>query len=219
MAWLFLLLCLLATTGGAPLLWLLGLTRSQEVYFFSNRTLFWVCLLLTWWYCARVEKQPLLLWEEQRRGFGHYLAAIILLTVVILVSITIAAGIVTLVLHRKENSELVQKLIRYFRQHQFLLFYSAVTAGVTEELLFRGYLLPRLELLTRNRYVSIFISSLLFGLAHYKYGTVRNVVDAMVIGSILALYYERYRNIKVVILFHVLWDVSVIYLAIRNGTG
>lgn len=211
-----LLLYLLAATGGLPLLRLLGLGRPFAVYFFSNRTLFWVCVGLAWWYAVKVEKQPLLLWRERRQGIMHYAGAMILLAVVIYICLFIANLLIYMVTHKTEQSETVERLIRYCRAHPFLLFYSVVTAGVTEELLFRGYLLPRLELFTGNRNAAILISSLLFGLGHYHYGTVRNVVGAMIIGLVLAVYYDRWRNIKVIILFHILWDTAVFYLSFRH---
>jgi membrane protease YdiL (CAAX protease family) len=210
------LLYLLAATGGIPLLRLLGLTKSVAVFLFSNRTLFWVCLLLTAWYAARVEKQPLLLWAERRQGVGHYVAALVLLPIVVTLGLFLINPLVLLVTHKPEHSQELERMVRYCRAHPVMLFYTAVTAGVTEELLFRGYLLPRLELLFGRRWLAIIISSLLFGLGHYRYGTIVNVTGPIVIGLVQALYYDRYRNIKVIILFHILWDIAMFYLAFKH---
>ncbi|HVU99341.1 MAG TPA: type II CAAX endopeptidase family protein [Puia sp.] len=210
------LLFLLITTGGTGLLRLLGLTRSLTVAVFANRTLFWVCLGLVWWYAVRVEKRPLLLWSERRQGFLHYVGALILLPVVITVVLLIVNSLLYALIHKTEHSEALERMVRYCRAHPFLLFYSAITAGFTEELLMRGYLLPRLEMLVWNRGLAIFLSSLLFGLGHYQYGTIKNVVGAMVIGLVLAMYYNRYQNIKVAILFHILWDMAAFYLSFRH---
>lgn len=207
---------LLSTTGGMPLLRLLHLTQPVPVYFFSNRTLFWLWLGLMWWYAARVEKQPLLLWGERKQGVVHYVVALVLLAIVIIIAEAILYALVYLVTHKTEHSEVLKRMVLYLRAHPFLLCYTVITAGVTEELLFRGYLLPRLEFFIRNRQVAIFLSSLLFGLGHYGFGTFTNVAGAMVIGWILALYYDRFRNIKVMILFHILWDTAGLYLNFRH---
>jgi len=211
------LLFLLITTGGTGLLRLLGLTHSLAVAVFANRTLFWVCLGLVWWFAIKVEKQPLLLWKERRQGFWHYVGALTLLPVVITVALILVNSLLYALIHKTEHSEALERMIRYCRAHPFLLFYSAITAGFTEELLMRGYLLPRLEVLVRNRGLAIFLSSLLFGLGHYRYGTIRNIVGAMVIGLAIAIYYNRYRNIKVAIVFHILWDTAAFYLAFRHA--
>jgi uncharacterized protein len=207
---------LLSMTGGTPLLRLLGLTKPLPVYFFSGRTLFWLWLGLMWWYAARVEKQPLLLWRERKQGALHYAAAPIALAIVIIIAEAILYALVYAVTHKTEHSEALKRMVFYLRAHPFLLYYTVITAGVTEELLFRGYLLPRLELLIRNRQAAIFLSSLLFGLGHYGFGTFINIAGAMVIGWILALYYDRWRNIKVMILFHILWDTAGLYLNFRH---
>jgi membrane protease YdiL (CAAX protease family) len=118
--------------------------------------------------------------------------------------------------HKKESSVVLQRMINFFRENKFLMVYTALTAGVTEELIFRGYLLPRLEMLLKNSYLAILISSLIFGLAHYGYGTIQNMLDPFVIGLVLATYYWRYRNIKVTIIFHFLWDLVGLILSIRR---
>ena len=215
-AGMILLLYLLTATGGTKLLSLFGLDHPSTIYFFCNRTLFWVCLGLVWWYTARVEKQPLLLWTEIRRSAVHYVGALILLPLVISFCLAIVNTAIFMVTHKIEHSEVLERMVRFCRVHPFLLFYSVVTAGVTEELLFRGYLLPRLERFVRNRGLAIAISSLLFGLGHFRYGTIQNVLGAMVIGLVLAVYYDRYRNIKMMILFHILWDTAVFCLAFRH---
>jgi uncharacterized protein len=207
---------LLTTSAGVHLLRLLGLTKPFTLYFFSNRALFWLWLGLMWWYVARVEKQPLLLWREREQGVLHYIAAPIVLAIVIIIAEAILYALVYVVTHKTEHSEVLKRLVLYLRAHPFLLFYTVITAGVTEELLFRGYLLPRLELLIRNRQAAIFLSSLLFGLGHWGFGTFINIAGAMVIGWILALYYDRWRNIKVMILFHILWDTAGLYLNFRH---
>jgi membrane protease YdiL (CAAX protease family) len=210
------LLYLLSATGGAGLLRLFGLDHNLTTYFISNRTLFWVCLGLVWWYSAKVEKQPLLLWRESRQGFVHWVGVLILLPVVISLGLVFANTLVFLITHKTEHSEVLEKTVRFCRAHPFVLFYSVITAGVTEELFFRGYLLPRLELLVRNRVLAIAISSILFGLGHFRYGTIMNVVGPMVIGLVSAVYYDRFRNIKVIIVFHMLWDTAVFYLSFRH---
>jgi membrane protease YdiL (CAAX protease family) len=78
---LIVLLTSLIATSGLPALALPGLTKNYETYFFANRTLFWISLLLIWLYAVKVEKQPLLIWKEKRQEVLHYILAIVCLLV------------------------------------------------------------------------------------------------------------------------------------------
>jgi hypothetical protein len=89
------------------------------------------------------------------------------------------------------------------------------TAGVTEELIFRVYLLQRLELLLKNSYLAIFISTVLFALLHISYGTISNVTGPFIIGLVFAIHYWKYRNIKFIIIFHFIWDLLTFYFLFR----
>jgi membrane protease YdiL (CAAX protease family) len=100
------------------------------------------------------------------------------------------------------------------RENHWLIFLTALTAGIVEELTFRGYLLPRMVSIFKSPAMGIIVSSVIFGLIHFGYGTVMQLVGPFFIGFILALYYYKYRNIKVIIFVHVVWDVMAIYLKI-----
>jgi membrane protease YdiL (CAAX protease family) len=96
-----------------------------------------------------------------------------------------------------------------------LVWLTAITAGITEELMLRAYLIPRLQLLFKNDYIPVIVSSVLFGFLHFGYGTALNIVGPMVIGLIFGFHYVRYRNIKILIIVHFLWDYLLIALKIH----
>jgi membrane protease YdiL (CAAX protease family) len=54
-------------------------------------------------------------------------------------------------------------LVQVLKKIRLLLVFTCLTAGITEEIIFRGYLLPRLEIL-KNKNLSVIISSLFFDL-------------------------------------------------------
>jgi membrane protease YdiL (CAAX protease family) len=206
----------LSATGGALILHLFPARPRTAGYYFIGRSLYWLLLLLVWLYAVKVERQPLLIWKDQRFGFGRYVRDIVLIALAILAGVFVAGLVVMLFLHKRESSVPLTEMLVVFRLNPLLMVFTVLTAGVTEELIFRGYLLSRLEWLLKNRYAAILISSILFGLAHYRYGTVKNVVGAFVIGLVLALYYDKYRNIKVTMIFHFLWDLAVVSYAMAH---
>jgi uncharacterized protein len=196
---------------------LLGLQRITVSYLYITRTLFWLVPLLLWQFSARIERQSMLIWPEINYPFWTSVLSLVVLTTAIAYSLLDAQLTIGLALHKKESSSLLKVMTGYFRTNPFLLVYTALTAGVTEELIFRGYLLPRLNLLLRSPFLAIISSSLIFGLAHFRYGTIMNVVGPFFIGLGLAFYYWKYRSIKIAVIFHVLWDLMATYLATRQN--
>ncbi|MFV5702790.1 lysostaphin resistance A-like protein [Flavobacterium sp. XS2P12] len=100
--------------------------------------------------------------------------------------------------------------MKLFKNNIFLILFTSITAGVSEELIFRGYLIPRLEILLKNTRVAILTSSILFGLIHYSYGSLIQIIGPIFIGLVFALHYKKYKNIKILIMCHFLWDLLVL---------
>ena len=97
-----------------------------------------------------------------------------------------------------------------------LKFFIAFTAGVVEEFIFRGYLLPRLQLFFSSKHWPIVIGAILFGLAHFRYGTIMNVAGPIILGLIVGYHYQKYRNIKVLIITHFLYDFVVLAMQFQT---
>jgi membrane protease YdiL (CAAX protease family) len=192
-----------------PICHLLGLTGKAA--FLNSRILFWIGLALLFCYTRKIEKQKLLLWRDQRYTFIRYLKSISLLLLTVFGTV-ISFSIIFYILKLPYNSSEFEKVMNFFRGNLFLIIFTCVTAGVVEELIFRGYLLPRLELLFKNKYLAIGISSLLFGLLHFGFGTLINIIGPIIIGFVFALHYHEYRNVKVVIIVHFLWDFILLML-------
>jgi len=209
-----LILLILASGIDAPVLRSVA-TDHPDVAYFIQRSFYWLFVAVLWVYAAKKEKQPLLIWEENRYSIGTHISHVFALFFIILISVACINFFISPLIH-EEPSKVLRRITDFLKANKFLLVYTALTAGVTEELIFRGYLQPRLEVLFKNPYWAIFISSLIFGLAHFRYGTVKNVVDPFVIGLGLAIYYWRYRNIKVAIIFHFLWDLAGLLLLTRH---
>jgi membrane protease YdiL (CAAX protease family) len=79
-----------------------------------------------------------------------------------------------------------------------------VTAGVCEEILFRGYLMAFL-LPLGGLGVAVFVSSFLFGLAH-AYQGVRGTVTSGVLGALMAGMYVLTGSLLAPILVHAMVD-------------
>ena len=186
---------------------LLKLTEASNTSIFLYSRLFcWLSLILIYLYSLRVEKQNFLIWTETKYSFGYYLKSIIstlFLTFGILALITITIRLDKININNSRLEEIVEVL----KNNKSLLIFTALTAGVTEELIFRGYIMPRLEQLIKNKYLIIFLSALFFGIAHIGHQSITKMILIFIIGIIFGTHYYKYRNIKILIISHFIWDL------------
>jgi uncharacterized protein len=193
----------------------IGLTALNSTSFLISRLMFWIIIVLLWLYTAKVEKQPLLLWKEEKHNFLFYLLSVIVMFLVLIIGLFFIHKILVLAGLLKK-SMMQDALIAIFKTNIPLLVFTCLTAGIGEEIIFRGYLLPRFEILFKNPWLAIIVSSLSFGLAHIRYGTVGNVAGPVFIGSVFAYHYWKFRNIKLIMAFHFLWDLCLLLISVSH---
>ena len=187
---------------------------NDETLMLLSRLSFWLCTLVIFLYVVKVEKQALLLWPEKEYSFLFYVSSVLALLLILLAGMTIIS-LTGMSLGLNNKSTKLHGLLSVLRKNRPLLIFTCLTAGVTEELIFRGYLIPRLQLFFKNPIFALIISSVLFGVAHIGYGSVVQIIGPIFIGFVFALYYQRYRNIKVVMLCHFLWDFFTLLILTR----
>lgn len=201
-----LLLFLLSIFGTSALLNLQGITTPNAHTLWLSRIAFWLVVALLWLYAKQVEKRDMLQWKDVNYGWLFSLWHLFLILVVIFAAMMPVSIVLSLAGEMKVSPKLTA-MKSMFQASKPLLFFVALTAGVTEEIVFRGYLQPRLETLLKNPYLSILITATLFALLHLGYGTVQNVVGPFVIGVVFSAYYWKFRNIKILMVCHFLIDV------------
>lgn len=197
-----------------PLLLMIEMSRMQMDYYdklFYSRFCYWGTVLVLLAYALKIERQPFLILPEAKTTIGYFL-----LSVLVLYLLSIAAAIVSAITTRfglHDSNAVMKKVIETLKGHSVMIFFMALTAGVTEELIFRGYLLTRIAQLFKNNTVAIIVSSLLFSSLHYKYGSYQELVFTFLIGLFFSVYYVKYRDIKVLIITHFLIDFINMNLA------
>jgi uncharacterized protein len=180
-----------------------SLAKPDKVLY--SRFIFWGEVLLLMLYAYKAEHRKFLIWNEKYMDIASFLV-----TIVVLYFLSWACALVAAIpklLGWHENDEVFRKIVLLFVNRQWLMLFTAFTAGVTEELIFRGYILTRLSLLIKNRYLPVIISAFLFGAIHFSYKSLREVIFAFLIGIMFGVHYERYRNIKVLIAAHFAIDI------------
>ncbi|WP_183580092.1 CPBP family intramembrane glutamic endopeptidase [Mucilaginibacter sp. X5P1] len=195
-----------------PFLSMLFLSPTQDLLYrlIFSRFLIWAVLGILYLYARYGEMQPFLLWKEEKYNTLFYIKAIVGVYLLCFASAITAHIPAWLGLH--ENNAVLFKLGTIMKQYPVLLVFGAITAGITEELVFRGYILSRLSLFFKNRHLPVLISAALFSFMHLSYKTISELLFSFLIGIVLGYHYQKYRSIKVVIAVHFLVDVIALSL-------
>jgi len=84
---------------------------------------------------------------------------------------------------------------------------SAVTAGVFEEFIYRGFLIEELGELIRSRRIAAVVAVICFALAHHvTNGWSLELIYPGLIGAVIAVLYLQRRNLPVCMLLHATLD-------------
>jgi len=182
----------------------LGGNGYDAHYIFWSRCFFWLDIVILVCYVKWAEKGPFFLWAPQRQKFWFYPASFGALYL-----LAIAAGVVSNIpklFGIPDNREVMEQMVHVLNKSMPLMIFGAVTAGVTEELIFRAYMVPRLELLFKNKYMPVIVSALLFSALHYRYLSVHELLFTFLFGIVCAIHYQWYRNISILIITHAVID-------------
>lgn len=188
---------------------------DNKIIYEISRLNIWLALFFLFLFTIKIEKNPFLIWKETEYPISFILKSI-LKTLLKLFLIVYLIGILTLIFKLKTESVVLNKTLAIFNNNFFLLFLTCITAGITEELIFRGYLLPRLEVLFNNTKLAVILSSICFGFMHYSYGTIIHVLGPIAFGIVFALHYKKHRNIKIIITCHFIWDFIVLLIKYKQ---
>lgn len=192
-------------------IWMGGIHLDYYDKLFYSRFFYWGTVLVMLLYALKAERQPMLLWKDENNTLGFLLLSALVLYLLFIVAAIISA--IPMLFGVRDNVAMVKKVTETLKGHPMMIFFVALTAGVTEELIFRGYLLTRMMQLFKNNIAAIVVSSLLFSSLHYKYGSYRELIFTFLIGIVFSIYYIKYRNIKPIIIAHFLIDFISMNLA------
>ena len=185
--------------------WILLLSRIEQ----------WILLPLVALYTLKIEKRGLLLWKNRKYKIHLLLVHVLLLYLAaILVMIPVQLLISASGINRV--SPVLSNIKSIIVAYPAMLPCIAITAGIVEEYIFRGYMQPRLEVLFKNSWAGILISSLLFAAIHYGFGTLTNMIGPFIIGLVFSVYYWKYRNIYALIGCHILIDLIALSSIVRS---
>ncbi len=122
----------------------------------------------------------------------------------LLVSLLIVSFLLSTILTLLQANDLekVHNEIKQLKeQGPLLLVYLLIVRVVSEEIFFRGFLVKKLGALP---------ATAAFAIAHAMYNSFAELIGAFVLGYLLAIVYERNKNLLPNIVAHVLYNVIII---------
>ena len=179
----------------------IGTRIGREVTWiaFGALMLFWVVV---------VERLPLSSIGLRKPGWGT-LGWSLATTVALLATVMLTFAIIAPVLGLKQNMTATAGLVQV---PLWLLLLTPIVAGVTEEILYRGYAIERLTFLTGRRWLAGLIAGVGFLLAHWSWGGLQMIIVAFATVILVGLYQWR-RDLVCCMLAHALADLIGFALA------
>lgn len=184
---------------------------NEVVKLYVSRLIIWLMLPAIYYYSGYVEGRPFLPWAGDKQGPVFYVWAIPALFVLILIAGAIAA-IPYRLFGLRDDFKVINHLHAVLKAHPILGFTMAFTAGVTEEVAFRGYVMPRLALLVKGKFWPVLISALLFAALHLTYHNFTELIFTTLFGIVVGWFYLQFRNLGVLVICHFAYDLIIIML-------
>ena len=102
----------------------------------------------------------------------------------------------------------------------FIMLAGVITAGITEEILYRGYALERLLDWTGSKWISSIISLVFFTVLHISGWNMAHIVGVVIpLGAAMIALYWWKRNLILVIIVHIVINLPLVFLAFSGGEG
>jgi uncharacterized protein len=174
---------------------------ADTAHLVGNELIYWVLVAATLAYVVGVERMPLRSIGFRAPTMRDALAALVV-AVASVAGLAVMYFVVFPALHISED----QQIDKLMNAPAWWLAISVVRAGVSEEILFRGYPVERLQELSGSRFVAFVVPLVAFTLAHVGPWGWSHVFVAAFGGAMLTGLYLWRRNLWVSLLAHCLID-------------
>ena len=187
---------------------------NDNVIVFIQSLYKWLILLIAFFLSKYFSKDNYFSLKEKNYNLFFYIKNIFLF-LIILIILNALLGKISLLILPDHTSEKLSLLINTFKKSKFLLLFTEITAGIVEEIIFRGYILGKLLSITKSKSMSILISTFSFSIIHISYGNILSIITTFIFGLMASFYYLKFSNIKIIILVHILWDIIAFSIALN----
>jgi membrane protease YdiL (CAAX protease family) len=175
----------------------------------GNEVIWWIYIAAVLWYVRRIERRPLSSIGFRAPGAAN-VALGVLSGVAILGVLAAMIYLVLPVLHLNDPVAATAGGSALMATPFWWRFVSTVRAAVSEEVLFRGYAMQRIEELTGSRAAATILSLAVFAIDHVVYWGWNHELVVIVGGLAFSLLYLWRRNLWVSIVAHFIVDAATV---------
>lgn len=179
-----------------------GREYSGLGHLLGGEALWWIAVVVLLLYIALVERRPFLSIGFRRPGILDIVLAVVA-GILLVAGIVVIYSVVFPLLHLQMNAGEMKSLLSTPFWYRFLL---VTRAAVAEELLFRGYPIPRLSEISGSRLIAALLSWAAFTYAHLSSWGAAQLIVAGYGGAVLTILFLWRRNLWANMLAHWIGD-------------
>lgn len=184
---------------------------NEQTYNLIGFGVFWMLAFSILIFTLKIEKKPLITIGWQRLPWKWILAAIgigFLLSLLV----PVFTLLVSMIMTSPQAGSIAEVASS---TPWWIILISAITAGVTEEILFRGYPLERLIVGIKNRWASACISLVFFLSIHMVGWNLTHIIGVVLpLGIALTGLYMWRRNLLFVMIIHIMINLPFVFMAL-----
>ncbi len=124
-------------------------------------------------------------------------------------------GILILLIGYEESNPLAEKIVEIVKRNLFLLFLIPIISSISEETFYRGVIQNLLQ--KKIGIHSIFLTSLIFAIAHIEYKTIFQILMPFLYGILLGFLMYKFKNIFAPISAHFFYNFLSLFLSVFYG--
>ena len=183
----------------------------------SEQSLIILGLILIW--LLAILLLVIVKWGEKRTfssiGFKSITGKEILLAIGIGVVLSLTVPIFTLLVNQIIPSDGGDITEVVSNTPWWMMLASVFTAGITEEIIFRGYLIERIIEITKKNWAAVLVSLIAFVLPHTLSWNLTHVIAVVLpLGLILSGLYLWKKNLLFNIIIHIVIDLPLVVMAL-----
>ncbi|MEN8172951.1 MAG: type II CAAX endopeptidase family protein [Chloroflexota bacterium] len=199
-------LLVLATTSLSPI----SNTLSEQKLTIIGLILIWLLVAVLLVIVRKGEKRTF-----SSIGFKSITGRDILLAIVIGAALSLTVPLFTLLASQifPSNGGDIHEVVS--STSWWMIFVSVLTAGITEEIIFRGYIIERINEITKKKWTAVLVSLIAFILPHTMSWNMTHVIAVVLpLGLILSGLYLWKRNLLFNMIIHVVIDLPLVVMAL-----
>lgn len=172
---------------------------------------FCLSAIVLYFYSLKVEKSPFLIWPEQQAGWLYFILSVIALFILQSPGSYLSEMPHKLGWHELWNQHYGKNfghLVSAWYHLNIIVFLLCIISwSIVSELIFRGYLIPRLSFLFKSKIAAVICTSMIYAFFPFRGRSLKWLISDFFSGIFFGIHYQKYQNLKILIVTRILIDL------------